>query len=561
VRGLLTLADREWRDVRMVAVVFAVLVLAGAIAIPASVHHSDVPVITGQILLAAEVAIFSGMLAADLVAVDAATRRIEALALLPVPLRRVWTAKVAVLLALTLLFAAWAAACHAAGFALLGAESDATKFAASATEAAWGLAPIAAMTCGVLFVATWLDRSFPAFLLGTVLGGGSVAGVVAYVAISLGKDPSPGAGHMKAVVTAASCVVAAAFLAASRLAFVQGRIHWAPRWRRAAVGFAFLLVVGGTAHAATATWVHVVTSMAPGDPDARVSRIAASPDGRRLALGVYKEGYGAAVSRVWVLDVASGRITDLTPNGTELWYESPVWTKDGAICVQRAEIGSFIDPDTGESRPAPRRETVVQRGWGAVESHSIAGGRIESAIRWFGHDQRWTLTGESWAQPLESMPGNVVYKTDRLHLVRRDLASGEERTLVTATSKLSAMLRCSPDSSRIVVEVDGGWRAIDATDGRVLAETPAGSCLYWSHFGSRFAIAWEATEQSSKFRVIDLDTGRSLDAGTSSRTMWSWPQIDELPDGRLAFLHADGDIDLLDHDLKLVRRLYERRKD
>jgi len=70
-----------------------------------------------------------------------------------------------------------------------------------------------------------------------------------------------------------------------------------------------------------------------------------SPDGRRVAVQVgryFRDDHARDRSDIWVIDVASGRATNLMP-GDDPWLdETPSWSADGrTIVFQSTRSGHF----------------------------------------------------------------------------------------------------------------------------------------------------------------------------------------------------------------------------
>lgn len=69
-----------------------------------------------------------------------------------------------------------------------------------------------------------------------------------------------------------------------------------------------------------------------------------SPDGKRVAIQVGRydrNDHTKDRSDIWVVDVASGRVTNLTPGESPWIDETPSWSPDGTIVFQSTRSGRF----------------------------------------------------------------------------------------------------------------------------------------------------------------------------------------------------------------------------
>jgi len=178
------------------------------------------------------VAVYLVLIAADLVASDVSTRRIETLALLPARPVLIWTAKLAFLLLAGLLFLAWTAAVLVALHLHSGGVDAARELARHADLALPQLSLALGLACTVLFFSTVLERGVSA--VWAAASTFAAAGLVFLAADGGALDGFLRPWHLGL----GGLVVAIAFATGSALAFTSGGIHLVGRLRRGLLGIA-----------------------------------------------------------------------------------------------------------------------------------------------------------------------------------------------------------------------------------------------------------------------------------------------------------------------------------
>jgi hypothetical protein len=573
MRRFLTLLDKEWRDVRTIAAACAVLAGGGLFLITAQFRSSELPAIAAQHVLPALAALFMATIAADLVAAETQTRRIETSALLPTRLSTLWTSKAAVLAVTTTLFVAWLVLCQMAAFLLMRPEDVVVTFTRRLVEETWQLGAVAAAGAATLFFSTVLDRGMPSLLLGVAVGGAvQWTAKPAMRVLVDGFEPGWGAVGWFALAVAATLAVGAA------AAFTKGRIHCGSRLRRAVVGVLALVLCLVPTQAALAAWTRLSwLAIEPGDPLASIYAARLSPDGRRLALTVSKRrenshGWVPRACRAWIVDLDDGALHDVgglssAPAG---------WEKDGRLLVRTWTGGgvreSRVDPRTLESVEGDFiAEKDLQSGYAAeapkcwYDLQSKQGTGPTPGTSTWEYVVTWRDRGVSKRFPngarCAKTPGLVfVMGWSRGPLVRHELETGVERTL--AENVLGGSSHIGPDDARIIASVGDEQVLLDAVDGRRIAGPwPPGTAHFPSSATtSRFVLLRRAPHR--RYELVDVDGGLHIDVdpGPWTSPATRAPDLMELPDGRLVVWRTDGDMVLLDREGRLVRTLYATRR-
>ena len=234
MRRFLTLVSREYRDARWnLVMAFGMATLA-----PWVVHavflevapDETTALVGGRLLVPLLFALFAAATASDLVARDVATRRIDALAALPVSVSELWRAKAAFLLVSSLAFLAWTIGMeYAAVTATARAESIAllSERLADAVPTLLGGVAFGAAT---LFFSTLLERGFTAVMAALVTVTALAWGV------QVAEVPAADDATTWFATYAVPLGIALAFGAGSYAAFVRGPIHGPSKARLFATG-------------------------------------------------------------------------------------------------------------------------------------------------------------------------------------------------------------------------------------------------------------------------------------------------------------------------------------
>jgi TolB protein len=240
--------------------------------------------------------------------------------------------------------------------------------------------------------------------------------------------------------------------------------------------------------------------------------------------------YGASDGHIWVLDVATGRLTQVT-NGTSGNDFDPHWSPDGHRLVFRSTRFRFPDPDLF--------------GLDGIVLVSVEGGVEQEISGTGGLFPNWSPDGRTIVY------SSVVARTE--HLVAYDPLSGERRDLAV----YGEGLEWSPDGSSVVVDREQGtvdeiagrrrgvqnweiWRLnADFTNAVRLTDSRGDDYLgSWSPDGSVIAFATKRND--------DGDIWVMAPDGTAASPVVEWPgsQSDPrfLPDGRMLFSdHSQGE--------------------
>ena len=547
MRGFLTLLGKEWRDARALAIAMSVLA-AGVPALLrfalAGTTYTDkiepmlVPVLVG---------LFGCAIASDLVATEVATRDIDALALLPVALAHVWAAKVTFLLAAVAVLFVWTVECLVLGAALVDGPAAALALVDELPKLLLPSLLVLPALAGTLFATSVIDRSFPAFVAGILLAAGLGAALAGLQSL-IGQKPDW-------TIVAAVC---ACLVGASWIAFAKGGAHRS-RLRRVAFGVGGLLVLLVPPPAAYGAWWRwSYMALEPGDPEAMIYTMCVSPDERWLAMEVGKRDRSRAL-RVWTLEIASGRVHEVTDPIAVL--RPPVWADDARLVVETMGGRRAIDPATGDDRGVVEDQQPALWAW-ARRKGKVDASLFEYEIS--SRDPRFDkITVTSASDPLlpGAAPGVAYLRRGKGQVVRRDLSTGEERTIVDAGS-VPQWLWMSPRGRYMTLQVDGQYVVLDARDGRRVAG-PGPKPRHWIGSGSdRYMFdSEEIAPRRWRMYLLDLERDTRIDVGEWPEQWPQYPHVCELSGERLLLLRNGNDIDLMDTSGRVLRRVYETRRE
>ncbi len=273
--------------------------------------------------------------AAEAFAGDCASRRIDGAALLPVPLGRVFAAKLAATLFAWL--AGGVAMAVIAPFAVvsLGDGGEATAVMPEALfVASLTLPPV----LGVVAFACVLEQGVAA-----VMSGVAVVGAIGYGAAAFLPWMEWGITDPRVVAMPAVVVTSVILVVAARGAFARGGIHLGTRGRRAAIalggGFGAVLLAGS----AVAYALDVDADLHPGDGHARIRQVNASPDGAFVMIPV-SDTRGNRTNQAWCASVEGGRVMRLP--GRDLGFIG--WDASNRAVFWGTPVYRRFDPRTGE---------------------------------------------------------------------------------------------------------------------------------------------------------------------------------------------------------------------
>lgn len=560
MRRFVALLRREMRDARWH---FAASLVVAAAA-PWCVHEwmtagADdelVAKIGGRGVVPILFALFVASAASDLVARDVATRRIDGLAVLPVPIAKVWTAKAALLAASSLAMLAWIVAAEWAALAFGVSDRAAAWLPSMLVAAGPSIAGGVALGAASLFLSTLLERGISAALGAVVL----LVGVV--LCVEWAEVPVADGTMTTFAGWAAPLGLAAAFVVASRSSFVRGPIHGPSKPRLALCGFAALAAVAAPGGVATAMSLEHAADLAPGAGDPSRREAYVSPDGKWVAI---EDGVAGGASATWLASIDGASCRRIAP-GTTWFADGVAWLPGSMLAVRSSSFSLMVGPR------CVRRLEVEPTGLGVAESHWLPAERApERPYGW-----AWVQTEEvlsptrsvfvvhssgsypsrrytaRWVQASPERGVVFVVSEDRA-LSRVTFVSGGKDDTVDLARDLDAVLQVSADGKRILLDGHRDVRVLDATTGAVLFTAPDGRAK-WTEDGSRVFL-WDedASESVTRFAVHDLGSGTSADFGApkvSSRL----PRVSVLRDGRLVV--CDGDVTLRAKDGKVLRRLY-----
>jgi len=397
-------------------------------------------------------------------------------------------------------------------------------------------------------------------------------------------------------VAVALIVAGIVFFLAARMAFLRGPIHSGSKARLGALAFGVLAVVLIPLGSGTAYAVHSWFAVKPGSSSNLVRRMAASPDGRYLAVqwtnrrgfvGRNWNSVGDYAARVWVIDLETGKRVEVPARSTELLYEPTPWTAEGQLQVWTRKSSAvrqdgqivrdsplskrIIDPATGEtlkeervyrvpaapSGPGPFGRRVS---WAKVEQRGAAG--VEGRQRWVldWQDGRAMQVFDGVKPPIPTrVEGVVLHWGAGRELVRHDLKTHTKTILLKNKMERAPPVYGSPDGKRLITWVEEGTIVLDATTGKRLAG-PWKAFAQWdgNSAGSRF-VSFTTNDETDRgtCTVVDLETGRETPIGKVYDGYGSGASLARPADDKLITAVGAGPIVLRDLDGNVLRTLYE----
>lgn len=557
-------------------------------------HDSGGVVLAWAVALGA--ALSGAAVAGEVFASDAASRRIDGAALLPAGLGRVFGAKLAVALGAAVFAAGAVAAAVPATFAACGAAAE----AADALTALRGVGVDVLLALPVVALAAMF-----AIVLEHSLGA-VVAAVLACVASigasrllvpwdEWGMSPTP-TGALWAAVPATIVSAAAAWLA-----FVHGPIHLGRRVRRAALGVGTTSAVLALGGAAGASALSARADIAPGDPDAVIACVVASPDGRH-AVALVGNRRAQRTCHAWLVEVASGRVTPLP--GRFRGFES--WADDGTLrlaqharvlAVSSDDVIDAFDPSTGRLVRTRSRgqDDATPRvvGWARV-SKSLGGWLVEWLERGLRRDiadaqsvdiSPWPgrvlarsigtaavidlaedgvrrdfedLRFPAWSRWLDG-GATLLYQTLGGALRVFDVATGDDQAApvpgpfgAQGARGPHAFVTCRPEERSAAVA--------DARTGRIVAGPWRDRFAWFLRDERPLVVTWPSAGARGTVQVLDVETQQMTDLGDAGGPLPANGVV-RVEGGAFLVVRGDAGLDVVGADGRRVRTILPARAD
>lgn len=572
--GLRSLLWREWREARGVILGCAVFALVASLLCQHFVFKWNAPEWTGTMLVPYTLALVALILASDLVSHDVITRRIEGLALLPVPLSRVLVAKLLFLTVVLVTFAGALIGLQYALLALFGVGDWFDALGAALAKARLLLGLVVLVTSAVLFFSCIAVRSFVAALLGAALTA---------LVVGLGALLEVGELFLQQEQTVwkAGAVLVLFFVGTGAATVLRAPAHVASRKRLRVVGLAvlgaiLLPVSGGAAWA-----VHEHFSFDPDDPGVSVYNALPSPDGQLVAVQMSQVIVAPTADAPravrggqegFVFEVATGRLV------RRLGYRTSAqgWAADGSLAVfainplarlrGRNIAGWFIDPHTGERVRSTDAQSFHRE---IVEFDSARPDWLGLETRPKGAGWRARLVGGSHEQFVDASQapvpmgkrGQVLAVSAEGVVNLHDLVTGQATPFhrVEDGQRLLYMT-LSPSGRYVLVRESGRAVVLDAATGAVELSRDGESARefgYWLPSLRRDDLL-STTRRSSGVptgigQIFNLTTGETYELGHRWGERGA-QSAQGLMDGRLLVRHAGG-VDVLGVDGRLERTL------
>ncbi len=290
-----------------------------------------------------------------------------------------------------------------------------------------------------------------------------------------------------------------------------------------------------------------------------------SPDGEWLAVSSARgrrDQYDA-----WVVAVADGAQRELE----EVERAAPQLSFDDQGRLRLYTLDSargtpallWIDPGAGSvlesTRDRARIKTELEpltHGWARVDERRTGDSTSPRRVEWPAQRARFELDPKRDVELALSEVEGVVYYSrrvgDQLRLVRRELRSGDETTLVVEGRGLQMWRLTADGRSVALVErgIESRVRVIDAQSGALVAGPWLGDGIEWAPGGgSRHLVLTSGGQR----RLVDTLLDKTHTAG-------AWEHFAVLDDGRIV-AEVEHEIVLLDAELREVRVLFQRPVD
>ncbi len=586
MRAFSALIDKEWRAAR--PIVFASMVLAVLFTLGVNhwAFHWQEPDLTGRWIVPGLTALFTAVIAADLVSAERGAGRDRAFATLPVRGRTLWAAKVAFLVAAVTTFASFAILLQLVGHAFLAQPQIALEVFPAAADGIPFIPVIIGVGGTVLFFSTLVPRGFAAAVAGMVVVAAAVWAPFQPDWTAYDLQPS------KAILLTASGVLGTLLAIGSLNVFARGPIHSAGWVRRSCLALIIPVAVLGVAGTATAATLSSWMAMPLGETP--IAAMVASPDGKLLAVTLARQG--RRQRHVWIVPTDGGAAVAV--DGHRVLFDTDAWQPDGTLRVWTHQVSvnghHYQDP-----RPVLRQDVNPRTG---IPTRSLTANKhVEETNRHAGPRKLiygvrdWTDRGV-WGQLLpdrttreyrivakhlnldvtvrsvahariSARPGCLLFTPELGVLLHRDLRTGEDLLRIEGTDYISAttsgdgrllhVFEQFPDGRKVV-------RILDADTGARVAG-PFGAVKSGDDPRSGVRPYQLGPDVSDWVLLYDTAGGRGklLNVRTKAERPWTWtsggngwpPPIACTVPGLGTAFSVDGRIEIRDDRGELVRTL------
>lgn len=492
MRAFLMLLRREAREMRTVSVVLAVVAPLALLVYEELGAHYVYPQQTVQWVIPVIASLVVATLGADVVAADVATRRIDALAALPVRPGTIWRAKLAFIVLAAIATAGMLAASSLVLYQLR-APSDWIPALYAALSEYW-FCSLAALPIafGVLAFSTATSRGFAAGLAGVLTVGGAAAG-----ACLLDYRHYELFGVIQQLRVAIPVIVALLLLAGSYIAFTRGPAHAGSTLRRATLVLALPLIIAAPGAALALAAAKARIDLIPGAAGVALDCLTPAPDGSRIAMVARNPGQRS--SRVWIVDLDDGSLADVPGKYSRLGLDP--WQDDGTLSVWEYGFGHELMtwPDTVQLI------RWIDPATGAIEKTRSRGQFLSDGGR----------LSRRFAAPTSELPWHA-------HLTYRQVGDGFQRELMWqgVSHVLPTNTQFLADPGWVVLADDDGdvaWKDLGSGDVRVRVETH-GRTELWPFQDATTLLIVDGPERSRRVRLFSREDGR-LTGGP-----WDWPK-------------------------------------
>lgn len=303
---------------------------------------------------------------------------------------------------------------------------------------------------------------------------------------------------------------------------------------------------------------------APASGDAVVAPAlewSVSSDGRYLAVSASrgrKDQYDG-----WVVSIEDGAVRELGEverAAPQLAFDERGWLRIYTIDAERGTPALlWADPSSGavleQTRDRARIRSELEpleRGWARVDRRRSADRELARRVEWPDQRIQFELDSKRDVElAISDEPGVVFYARrvgDQLRLVRRELLTGAESTLVTEGRGLSAW-SVSSDGRAVALHergLESRVRVIDAASGALLAGPWLGDGVEWATGGGARRLI---VSSGDRRRLMDILLDKEQPAG-------DWRNFAVLADGSVV-AEVERELVLLDAQLSEVRVLFQ----